>query len=161
YLMMNTEIVTSIQEGCKLILVLVDNGGFQSIHGLQTSSGSPSFGNELRFRDAGSGRLEGDYMPIDYAANAASMGALALRADDEPSLREALRKAKEADRTTLIHVTVDPEARVPSYDSWWDVAIAEVSEQESVQQALAAYRDTRTRQRYYYASRGGARVRER
>jgi len=150
YLMMNTEIVTSIQEGCKLILVLVDNGGFQSIHGLQTSSGSPSFGNELRFRDAGSGRLEGDYMPIDYAANAASMGALALRADDEPSLREALRKAKEADRTTLIHVTVDPEARVPSYDSWWDVPIAEVSEQESVQQALAAYRDAKTRQRYYY-----------
>src|SRR5690606_14267899 len=50
YLMMNTEIVTTLQEGCKLIIVLVDNGGFQSIHGLQTSSGSPSFGNELRFR---------------------------------------------------------------------------------------------------------------
>lgn len=150
YLMMNTEIVTTIQEGYKLIIVLVDNGGYQSIHGLQTSSGSPSFGNELRFRDEGTGRLAGAYMPIDYAANAASMGALAFKADDEASLREALQKAKEADRTVLIHVTVDPEARVPGYDSWWDVPIAEVSGQESVQQALAGYREAKKRQRYYY-----------
>lgn len=150
YLMMNTEIVTTIQEGYKLIIVLVDNGGYQSIHGLQTSSGSPSFGNELRFRDEGTGRLAGEYMPIDYAANAASMGALAFKADDEASLREALQKAKEADRTVLIHVTVDPEARVPGYDSWWDVPIAEVSGQESVQQALAGYREAKKRQRYYY-----------
>ncbi|MFS8523722.1 MAG: 3D-(3,5/4)-trihydroxycyclohexane-1,2-dione acylhydrolase (decyclizing), partial [Limnochordales bacterium] len=150
YLMMNTEIVTTIQEGYKLIIVLVDNGGYQSIHGLQTSSGSPSFGNELRFRDEGTDRLAGEYMPIDYAANAASMGALAFKADDEASLREALQKAKEADRTVLIHVTVDPEARVPGYDSWWDVPIAEVSGQESVQQALAGYREAKKRQRYYY-----------
>ncbi len=150
YLMMNTEIVTTIQEGYKLIIVLVDNGGYQSIHGLQTSSGSPSFGNELRFRDESTGRLAGEYMPIDYAANAASMGALAFKADDEASLREALQKAKEADRTVLIHVTVDPEARVPGYDSWWDVPIAEVSGQESVQQALAGYREAKKRQRYYY-----------
>lgn len=150
YLMMNTEIVTTIQEGYKLIIVLVDNGGYQSIHGLQMSSGSPSFGNELRFRDEGTGRLAGEYMPIDYAANAASMGALAFKADDEASLREALQKAKEADRTVLIHVTVDPEARVPGYDSWWDVPIAEVSGQESVQQALAGYREAKKRQRYYY-----------
>lgn len=150
YLMMNTEIVTTIQEGYKLIIVLVDNGGYQSIHGLQTSSGSPSFGNELRFRDESTGRLAGAYMPIDYAANAASMGALAFKADDEASLREALQKAKEADRTVLIHVTVDPEARVPGYDSWWDVPIAEVSGQESVQQALAGYREAKKRQRYYY-----------
>ena len=150
YLMMNTEIVTTIQEGYKLIIVLVDNGGYQSIHGLQMSSGSPSFGNELRFRDESTGRLAGAYMPIDYAANAASMGALAFKADDEASLREALQKAKEADRTVLIHVTVDPEARVPGYDSWWDVPIAEVSGQESVQQALAGYREAKKRQRYYY-----------
>lgn len=150
YLMMNTEIVTTIQEGYKLIIVLVDNGGYQSIHGLQMSSGSPSFGNELRFRDESTGRLAGEYMPIDYAANAASMGALAFKADDEASLREALQRAKEADRTVLIHVTVDPEARVPGYDSWWDVPIAEVSGQESVQQALAGYREAKKRQRYYY-----------
>lgn len=150
YLMMNTEIVTSIQEGYKLIIVLVDNGGFQSIHGLQMSSGSPSFGNEMRFRHPSSRRLEGEYVPIDFAANAASMGAMALRADDESSLREALQKALEAHRTTLIHVSVDPEARVPGYDSWWDVPIAEVSGQESVQQALAAYRDAKKRQRFYY-----------
>ncbi|HEY8416526.1 MAG TPA: 3D-(3,5/4)-trihydroxycyclohexane-1,2-dione acylhydrolase (decyclizing) [Limnochordales bacterium] len=150
YLMMNTEIVTSIQEGYKLIIVLVDNGGFQSIHGLQVSSGTPSFGNELRFRDKATGRLTGAYMPIDYAANAASMGAVAFKADDEASLREALRKAKEADRTAFIHVTVDPEARVPGYESWWDVPIAEVSGQASVQQARAAYVEARKRQRFYY-----------
>jgi len=150
YLMMNTEIVTSVQEGYKVIIVLVDNGGFQSIHGLQMSSGTKSFGNELRFRDKTTGRLTGPYMPIDYAANAASMGAVAFKADDEASLREALRKAKEADRTAFIHVTVDPEVRVPGYESWWDVPIAEVSGQASVQRARAAYVEARKRQRFYY-----------
>src|SRR5690606_4013403 len=150
YLMLNTEIVTTIQEGYKVIIVLVDNGGFQSIHGLQMSSGTPSFGNELRFRDEATGRLSGHYLPIDYAANAASLGAVTMKAQDEASLREALHKAKEADRTAFIPVTVDPEARVPGYDSWWDVPIAEVSEQTGVQEALARYREAKRRQRFYY-----------
>lgn len=150
YLMLNTEIVTSIQEGHKLIIVLVDNGGYQSIHGLQRASGSPSFGNELRFRDTATERLDGEHVPVDFAANAASLGALPLRAGDEASFRAALARAKVAERTVLIHVRVDKDVRVPSYDGWWDVPIAEVSEQAGVQRALVAYREGKERQRSYH-----------
>jgi len=150
YLMMHTEIITTIQEGYKLIIVVVENGGFQSIHGLQTSSGTPSFGNELRYRRTASGRLDGDYLKIDYAANAASLGAIVYRAGDEASLREALAKARQADRTVVIHATVDPSVKVPGYETWWDVPIAEVTGQDGVRQARAAYEQAKRRQRYYW-----------
>ncbi len=150
FLMMSSEIVTSIQEGQKLIIVLVDNHGFQSIHGLQRSAGTPSFGNELRFRNEETGRLDGPPIPIDYAKNAESFGAAAYYADSEASLKEALERAKGEDRTVLIHVRVDPEKRVPGFESWWDVPVAEVSQEESVQKALADYRAARANQRFYY-----------
>src|SRR5207253_3012626 len=82
YLMLSSEIVTSIQEGYKLTIVLLDNGGFQCIRGLQMSTGSPSFGNEMRYRDGESGRLEGPFVPVDFAMNAESLGAVAYRATD-------------------------------------------------------------------------------
>ena len=113
YLMMNTEIVTSIQEGYKLTIVLVDNGGFQSIHGLQRSAGSPSFGNELRSRDAQTGRLSGPYLTIDYAKNAESMGARGFYADSAGALREALEVADKEEGTVFIHVKVDPAQTRP------------------------------------------------
>src|SRR5690606_7395912 len=150
FLMMSSEIVTSIQEGYKLIIVLVDNHGFQSIHGLQRSAGSPSFGNELRFRNPQTGRLDGPPIPIDYAKNAESFGAAAYYADSESAFKEALERAKADDRTVLIHVSVDPEKRVPGFESWWDVPVAEVSQEESVQKALAEYRAARANQRFYY-----------
>lgn len=150
YLMLHTEIVTSIQEGYKLIIVLVDNGGFQSIHGLQRASGSPSFGNEFRFRNQESGRLDGEYIAVDYAKSAESFGAKVFRAHNETELRNALAAAREETSTAFIYVPVDNRVRVPSYESWWDVPIAEVSEQESVQKALADYRKARERQRFYY-----------
>jgi 3D-(3,5/4)-trihydroxycyclohexane-1,2-dione acylhydrolase (decyclizing) len=149
YLMMHTEIVTSLQEGMKLIVVLLDNSGFQCIRGLQESSGSPAFGNELRFRDRTTGRLTGDYVPVDFAKNAESLGALALTASDADQLRTALDRARAADRTTVIHVTIDPDARVPGFDSWWDVPIAEHSAQPSVQQARERYDRARQRQRLF------------
>ncbi|HET8523715.1 MAG TPA: 3D-(3,5/4)-trihydroxycyclohexane-1,2-dione acylhydrolase (decyclizing), partial [Thermomicrobiales bacterium] len=103
YLMLHTEIVTSLQEGYKLIIVLVDNSGFQCIRGLQMSAGSPAFGNELRYRDETTGRLTGPYMRIDFAANAASLGANAFTATNEAELRQALHDAKKETRTVLIH----------------------------------------------------------
>lgn len=139
YLMMHTEIVTAIQEGQKLIIVLVDNGGFQSIHGLQMGSGTPSFGLELRFRDESTGTLSGDYIPIDFAMNAGSLGARAISASTPDEFRAALEEAKGETRTTLVCVRVDPEARVPNYEGWWDVPIAEVSSEESVMEARAIY----------------------
>jgi 3D-(3,5/4)-trihydroxycyclohexane-1,2-dione acylhydrolase (decyclizing) len=150
YLMLHTEIVTSLQEGHKLTIVLVDNGGFQCIRGLQMSAGSPAFGNEMRYRDERTGRLEGDYYPVDFAKNAESLGAVALRADSEQELRDALANAKGIDRTVLIYVPVQKDARVPGFESWWDVPIAQVSGEPGVQDALATYERNLERQRFYY-----------
>ncbi len=148
YLMLHTEIVTSIQEGYKLVIVLVDNGGFRCIRDLQTSSGTRSFGNELRFRNAASGRLDGDFVPVDFARNVESLGAVARSASTIDELREALVAAKRDDRTTVVYVPLTSQDAVPSFESWWDVPIAEVSGQESVRAARVAYEDAVKRQRH-------------
>jgi 3D-(3,5/4)-trihydroxycyclohexane-1,2-dione acylhydrolase (decyclizing) len=147
YLMMHTEIVTSLQEEQKLIIVVVDNGGFQCIRGLQMQSGSPAFGNELRARNSQTNRLDGPYLPVDFAQNAASLGANAILATDEESLRTALRAAVDADRTTVIHIRTSPDDRLPGYESWWDVPIAEESGEEGVRAAREAYVAAKERQR--------------
>ncbi|MGI8406657.1 MAG: thiamine pyrophosphate-dependent enzyme, partial [Thermomicrobiales bacterium] len=139
YLMLHTEIVTSIQEGVKLTIVLVDNSGFQCIRGLQMASGSPSFGNELRFRDPATGRIDGDVVPVDFVRNAESLGAVAYTANNVEELRHALATARNESRTTLVYIRVDSEERVPSYEGWWDVPIAEVSGEQSVNDARDEY----------------------
>ncbi len=149
YLMMNSDIVTSLQEGYKLTIVLVDNSGFQCIRSLQMSTGSPAFGNELRYRNKASNRLDGPYMSIDFAANAESLGAVAFRATTADELRTALEAASEQSKTVLIHVPVDVDARVPGYESWWDVPVAEVSGEAGVQQARAQYEEAQKRQRVF------------
>jgi 3D-(3,5/4)-trihydroxycyclohexane-1,2-dione acylhydrolase (decyclizing) len=151
YLMLSSEIVTSLQEGYKLTIVLVDNGGFQCIRGLQMSTGSPAFGNELRYRDAESGRLDGPFIPVDFARNAESLGAAAFRATDRASLQHALEAAARETRTTLIHVPVDVEARVPNFEGWWDVPVAEVSGEQSVRDARAAYEQARRERQRLFA----------
>ena len=150
YLMLHTEIVTSILEGKKLIIVVVDNGGFQCIKGLQASCGSPAFGNELRYRSQATGRLDGDYAALDFAKNAESLGAKAYRATTAAELRQALGLAKQELRTTVVHAWVDRDARVPGYESWWDVPVAEVTGRETVQSAQEQYQAARQRQRFYY-----------
>jgi 3D-(3,5/4)-trihydroxycyclohexane-1,2-dione acylhydrolase (decyclizing) len=138
YLLMSSEIVTSIQEGYKLVIILLDNHGFGSIGGLSASLGSGGFGTEFRYRTS-SGQLDGAPLPIDFAANASSLGAHALRATTCDDLRAALDEAREQDRTTVIVVEVDQEARVPNYESWWDVPVAEVSTIDAVRVARAEY----------------------
>lgn len=150
YLMMNTELVTSIAEGKKINLVVVDNSGFQCIRGLQMSTGSPSFGNELRYRNPATNRLDGDLVPIDFAANGASLGAVAFSAQTARELASALEKARAETRSTVIHVHVDKDISVPGYDSWWDVPVAEVSDQTGVQEALEAYDEAKEKQRFLY-----------
>lgn len=154
YLLMGTEIVTAIAEGVKLIIVVVDNHGFQSIHGLQRASGSPSFGNELRFRNPETGLLDGPPVPIDFAGNAAGLGAVAITARTAGELRAALARAKAEARTTVIHVPVENEAKVPGFESWWDVPIAEVSVDPEVQAARADYVANRERERLMLAPSG-------
>jgi 3D-(3,5/4)-trihydroxycyclohexane-1,2-dione acylhydrolase (decyclizing) len=149
YQMMPSEIVTSVQEGIKIIIVLVDNHGFGSIGSLSRSLGQGGFGTSYRFRSKASGQLDGEPLMVDFAANARSLGAHALKAATLDELKEALRKAKTLDRTTVIVVETDPAMSVPGYESWWDVAVAEVSELESVRAARARYEEARKRERYF------------
>ena len=149
YLMMAQEIVTSVQEGYPLIIVLVDSGGFASIGALSRSVGSGGFGTDYRFRNAGSGSLDGSALPVDLGTNAESLGARLFRAHDRASLERALAAARAADRTAVVHVAVDPAARVPGYGCWWDVPVSEVSEQKPVQAARAAYEKDRSKQRWF------------
>lgn len=149
YLMMSQEMVTSIQEGYKLNIILLDNHGFGSIGGLSASIGSEGFGTEYRYRNAETGRLDGDLLLLDFAQNAASLGAHVIEANNRVELADALEAAKINDRTTVIVVPVDREQRVPGYESWWDVAVAEVSELESVQDAREDYERMRTKEQYY------------
>lgn len=150
YLMLHAEIVTSLEEGKKLIIVVVDNGGYQIIRHLQISTGTPSFGNELRFRDPRTGELDGPYIPIDFAANAASLGAVAMTAHSESELRDALERAKRETRTVVIHVPVQKHAKVPGFDSWWDVPVAEVSDVPTVRAAHEEYAEAEKAERFYY-----------
>ncbi len=149
YLMMPTEIVTSVQEGLKMIIVLVDNHGFASIGSLSRSLGLGGFGTSYRVRSEASGQLDGDRLNVDFVANARSLGAHALKADTVAELRKALEEAKSADRTTVIVVETDPTVGVPGYESWWDVAVAEVSEMDSVRKARTNYEEARKRERYH------------
>lgn len=148
YLMMAQEIHTAIQEGFKLNIILLDNHGFASIGGLSEACGGGGFGTEYRYRDNGS--LSGATVPVDFVANAASLGALAVRARSLDELKQALLASKSSKRTTVTVVEVDREPRVPGYESWWDVPIAEVSESEGVRAARRAYEAAVKRERHFF-----------
>ncbi len=158
YLMLAQEIVTSVQENYKLILVLVDNRGYASIGGLSRSLGSEGFGTRYLYRDETSGQIGGDeisheeasnrHLPVDLAANAASLGAIVLPAHDMDSLKTALAEARTTDRTTVVYVQTDRYQGVEGY-SWWEVPVAEVSEKTGVQQVYEEYLEAKKAQRYY------------
>jgi 3D-(3,5/4)-trihydroxycyclohexane-1,2-dione acylhydrolase (decyclizing) len=147
--MMSSEIVTSIQEGYKLNIVVLDNHGFSSIGGLSQSVGSGGFGTDYRFRNAETGQLDGERLPVDFAANAESLGAHAIRAVTRDDLQRALDEARQKNRTTVIVVEVDKEMRVPGYESWWDVPVAEVSEVEAVRSARGEYEKASKKERHF------------
>jgi 3D-(3,5/4)-trihydroxycyclohexane-1,2-dione acylhydrolase (decyclizing) len=149
YLMMPTEIVTSVQEGVKIIIVLVDNHGYASIGSLSRSLGMEGFGTGTQNRSAGSGQLDDNPVAVDFVANARSLGAHALKATTLDEFRSALEKAKMLDRTTVIVVETDTAAKVPNYESWWDVAVPEVSEMYSVREARIRYEEARKRERQH------------
>jgi 3D-(3,5/4)-trihydroxycyclohexane-1,2-dione acylhydrolase (decyclizing) len=148
YLMMSQEIVTSIQEGYKLNIVVLDNHGFSSIGGLSRSCGGDGFGTEYRYRR--NGRLEGDVIELDLAANAASLGAWAVRARTRDDLVNALSDARDVDRTSVVVIETDINERVPGFESWWDVPIAEISKLGSVQAARAVYEEGKRKERYFF-----------
>jgi 3D-(3,5/4)-trihydroxycyclohexane-1,2-dione acylhydrolase (decyclizing) len=151
YLMLSSEIVTAVQEGLKLTVVLVDNHGYNSIGSLSRSLGTDGFGTLFRYRRNGSlgvdSEASGDYLPVDLAANAESLGARAIRAGSIDELRAGLEAAKAESRTTVIAIEVDRYEDVPGYGSWWNVAVAEVSGVESVRAARARYEEARQAER--------------
>jgi 3D-(3,5/4)-trihydroxycyclohexane-1,2-dione acylhydrolase (decyclizing) len=159
YLMMSSEIITSIQEGYKLTIVIVDNSGFSSIGALSRSVGSQGFGTQYRYRKNGSIGLDteeapGEVLPVDLATNAESFGAYVIRAKTVDEFRAALAEVKGVDRTVVIHIPVDRYEGVPSYGTFWNVPVAEVSEMDSVVAARKEYAENRRAERRYL--QGGA-----
>jgi 3D-(3,5/4)-trihydroxycyclohexane-1,2-dione acylhydrolase (decyclizing) len=149
YLMMAQEIVTAIAERIKLVIVIVQNHGFASIGSLSESVGSQRFGTAYRYRNPQTGLLDGDLLPVDLAANAASLGADVLRARTVPELRECLKRARAAPVTTVVHIETDPLAPAPSSGAWWDVPVAQTAALDSTRQAHAAYQAAKAGQRLY------------
>lgn len=148
YLMMSQEIVTSIQEKQKMTIILLNNDGYSSIGSLSSSLGSEGFGTYYRYRNEETDQLDGGLLPIDYAANAASMGAHVIKAANVKELNSALEKAKTIDKTTVIYIEVDRKKAVPGF-AWWDVAVAEVSEKDAVKDSLKTSLENKKTQKYY------------
>ena len=154
YLMMNSEIVTSIQENYKLILVLLDNHGFKSIGSLSRSLGQDGFGT--RYTYPRNGVLPGDEgesdvqtLPVDLAANARSLGAHVSECKTYADFVAALEQARTTDRTSVIYIQNDRYESVPGYESWWDVPIAEVSTMPKVQIARKEWEAMREQERLF------------
>ncbi|MFI6851135.1 3D-(3,5/4)-trihydroxycyclohexane-1,2-dione acylhydrolase (decyclizing) [Streptomyces sp. NPDC050416] len=138
YLMMPTEIVTAVQEGLPLNIVLLQNHGYASIGGLSEETGGERFGTAYRFR-AADGTFTGAPLPVDLAANAASLGMDVLRAKTVRELREALAAARASDRPTCVYVETDPAPTAPPAEAWWDVPVAETASREAAVEARERY----------------------
>lgn len=149
YLMLAQEIITSIQENYKLIIVLINNDGHSSIGGLSEATGAQGFATRFRYRDDNTGELQGDILPVDLAANAESLGANIIQVTTTHELKSALQDARDADRTTVVKIDVDFNARVPQYESWWDVPVAEVSKVDSAKKAFQEYQKEKLKERYF------------
>jgi 3D-(3,5/4)-trihydroxycyclohexane-1,2-dione acylhydrolase (decyclizing) len=149
YLMNPSELATAVQEGLKVTVVLMDNHGYQVIRRLQMATVGTSFGNEFRAREEESNRLEGEYLPIDFCANAESMGARAWHVQTEDELRLALAGARSESRPCLVHVEIEKHVFGPGSEVWWDVAPAEVTDDEETRRLREAYERGRGAQRYY------------
>ncbi len=155
YLMLANEIITSVQEGYKLIIVIMDNQGFKSIGSLSRSVGQKGFGtrfvypqnNVLPDDDAGDNVVT---LPVDLAMNARSLGAYVIECKTYNEFISAIQKAKEIDHTTVIYVQNDRYLSVPNYEGWWDMPVAEVSEMDSVRSARKEWEEMRAKEKYYF-----------
>ena len=151
YLMNPTELVTAMQERLKITVVIAENHGYQVIRQLQMGRAGRSFGNEFRARDAATNRLEGEYLNIDFAKNAESMGARAWHANTPDELCRALREARDETRPCVIVAEAEKHRYLPGSGVWWDVAAAEASGDEVTRKLRSEYEEQRRRlQRFYY-----------
>ncbi|HTP22164.1 MAG TPA: 3D-(3,5/4)-trihydroxycyclohexane-1,2-dione acylhydrolase (decyclizing) [Solirubrobacteraceae bacterium] len=155
YLLLPGELVTAVAQRVPIVIVLVDNHGYASIGALSRSLGSGGFGTLYRYSDNGSVPVDPastDVLPIDLAANAESLGARVIRASSIEELRAALAAARGADGPVVVYIEADRYEGVPGYESWWDVPVAEVSEEGSVRDARETYERDHAAQRQYLRS---------
>jgi 3D-(3,5/4)-trihydroxycyclohexane-1,2-dione acylhydrolase (decyclizing) len=155
YLMLSSDLATTVQEGIKLIVVVWDNHGFKSIGSLSRSLGMGGFGT--RFIERQDGVLIGDAagdavktLDIDFELNARSLGCHTIRCHTLDEYVAALREAKTTDRTTVIVIENDRMVSVPGYESWWDVPVPEVSEMHTVEAAREEYEEHVAQERYFF-----------
>lgn len=150
YAMLHSELLTAVQEGRKIIVVVLDNSGFQCIDNLQNSQGIEHFGNEWKRRDPATGRLSGASIPVDFAKNAESWGAVGLRAGTVEEFRKAMRRAlRIKDRPVVVDAKVAPKSMSGGYESWWNVGTAQVAERKEVEAAAQAVEAERKKARKY------------
>jgi 3D-(3,5/4)-trihydroxycyclohexane-1,2-dione acylhydrolase (decyclizing) len=155
YLMLPGELVTAVAERIPIVVVLVDNHGYASIGALSRSIGGRGFGTHHRWPVGDDPVLDPvvtDALPVDLAANAESLGARVIRATSIAGLRTAMADARGADGPVVVCIEADRYASVPSYDGWWDVPVAEVSESADVRRARVQYEHARERQRGYLSA---------
>ncbi|MFL6045298.1 MAG: 3D-(3,5/4)-trihydroxycyclohexane-1,2-dione acylhydrolase (decyclizing) [Propionibacteriaceae bacterium] len=149
YLMMATELATAVQEDVKIITVLVQNHGYASIGSLSESLGSQRFGTRYRYRNPRTGRLDGEFLPLDLAANAASFGLEVFRTSTAAEFADAVKAAKAAEHACVIYVETDPLIGAPDSESWWDVPVSATATLASTQQARQVYDEHKATQRLY------------
>ncbi|WP_432663080.1 3D-(3,5/4)-trihydroxycyclohexane-1,2-dione acylhydrolase (decyclizing) [Wukongibacter baidiensis] len=149
YLMLHSELVTSIQERKKVNILLFDNMAFGCINNLQMSQGIGSFGTEFRFRDEETGMLSGGLIPIDFAKSASGYGVKTYTVKTIEELREAIEDSKKQKVSTLIDIKVMPKTMTNGYESWWHVGVPEVSENEKVQKAHDEMKEGLSKARQY------------
>ncbi len=149
YLMMASELATAVQEDIKIITVLVQNHGYASIGSLSESLGSQRFGTRYRFRNPETGRLDGEKLPVDLAANAASFGLEVIKAGTAAELADAIKAAKVATKSVVIHVETDPLVEAPDSKSWWDVPVSAIATLDSTKRARKAYEQYKASQKLY------------
>jgi 3D-(3,5/4)-trihydroxycyclohexane-1,2-dione acylhydrolase (decyclizing) len=154
YLMGATgELVTARQEGLKLTVIVVENHGYQSIHGLQRARTGRSFGLEFRERSADGSGVGGPVVEIDYAANARSLGCAVFSASSLDEFRASLDAACAETRPVVIVARVEPHRLLLDSDCWWDVGVAELSERPETRELAAEHARGRALQRPYLARR--------
>ena len=132
YLMMHSELLTSLQEGYKMTIILFNNHGYQCIKHLQMANGSNGFGNEFRYRSLQTKRLDGQTLLVDFVKYAESLGALSFYAKDDVDLQNALIQAKKSSRSVLIQIDVLPDTMTKGYESWWRVGVSAISTETAV-----------------------------
>jgi 3D-(3,5/4)-trihydroxycyclohexane-1,2-dione acylhydrolase (decyclizing) len=162
YLMLPGELVTAVAEGVKITVVLVNNHGYASIGALSRSVGSAGFGTHYRQASDGlpvldasdGGVAPGDSqpLPVDLAANAESLGAKVFRTSTIDEFRSALEEARGESGPVVVYIETDRYAGVPSYEGWWDVPVAEVSDDPAVRAAREEYETARRAQRQHVES---------